>query len=119
MGATLKAGKFLDLITRLENSADSVERLAAASLNDEFKRQMQGTKVGPSGRLKASLTTDNADHIFQIDVRGRIRIGSRDPASRYQRRGSNTIPTIDPQPFFDIIAQFLFRDIRSGGSQRG
>jgi hypothetical protein len=29
------------------------------------------------------------------------------------------IPPIDPQPYFDIIAQYLYRDIQSGGSQRG
>jgi hypothetical protein len=119
MGATLQADGFLDLIDRLRESADNIERDAAAALDTEFMRQMESTTVGPTGRLKASLTSRNSDHIFQIDVRGRIRIGSRDPAARYQRRGSRTIPTLDPQPFFNIIAQVIFRDIKSGGKQRG
>lgn len=119
MGAKLHSDGFVDLLERLEKSVNEVERKAASALNAEFKRQMEGTKKGPSGRLHASLTSDNSDHIFQISVRGTIRLGSRDPASRYLRKGSNVIPTIEPQPYFDIIAAFLFGDVKSGGRQRG
>ncbi len=116
--SSLLSDGFIDLLDRLEKSADSVERRAARSLNEEFKRQMAGTTIGPTGRLHASLTTDNSDHIFSIDIRGRIRIGSRDPASRYTRRGSNSIPALVPQPYFDIIANMLFRPLNSGGKTR-
>lgn len=119
MGAKLRSDGFIDLLDRLEKSVNEVERQAAAALNGEFKRQMAGTKEGPSGRLRASLTSDNSDHIFMIGINGSIRLGSRDPASRYLRKGSGVIPPLDPQPYFDIIAQYLFRDLKSGGAGRG
>ena len=115
MGASLNSTGFLDLLDRLERSGETVQRRAARSLNEEFKRQMKGTTIGATGRLHESLTTDNADHIFSLGGGGKVRIGSRDPASRYS---AGSMPRLMPQPFFDILAAALFRDVRSGGSTR-
>jgi hypothetical protein len=54
MGAKLHSDGFIDLLDRLEKSVNEVERQAAAALNGEFKKQMAGTKEGPSGRLPSS-----------------------------------------------------------------
>jgi hypothetical protein len=112
--ASVNASGFLDLLDRLEKSTADVQRRAARDMNTEFKRQMSGTK-SRTGRLKASLTTDNADHIFEVRPTG-IRLGSRDPAARYS---PGSIPELDARPFFLIVADYLFRDVKSGGRQRG
>ena len=113
--ASLRSDGFLDLLDRLEKSSESLQRRAARALDEEFKRQMSGTTIGSTGRLHASLTTNNADHIFTLGAGGRIRLGSRDPAARYSSR---SIPRLMPTPFFDILAAMLLRPIRSGGANR-
>ena len=112
--ASLRTDGFLDLLDRLEKSSESLQRRSARALDEEFKRQMSGTTVGTTGRLHASLTTNNADHIFTLGA-GSIRLGSKDPAARYSSR---SIPTIKPAPFYVILAAMLFRPIRSGGKTR-
>ncbi len=113
--ASLRSDGFLDLLDRLEKSSESLQRRAARALDEEFKRQMSGTTVGSTGRLHASLTTNNADHIFTMGAGGRVRLGSRDPAARYSSR---SIPPLMPAPFYLILAALLFRDVRSGGASR-
>jgi hypothetical protein len=114
MGASSNSDGFLDLLDRLERSNETVQRRAARSLNEEFKRQMSTTTIGATGRLHASLTTDNKDHIFTLGGGGKVRVGSRDPAARYS---ADSIPKLRPQPFFAIIAAALFRDARSGSTR--
>jgi hypothetical protein len=112
--ASLRTDGFMDLLDRLEKSSESLQRRAARALDEEFKRQMSGTTIGSTGRLHASLTTNNADHIFTLGAGG-IKLGSRDPAARYSSR---SIPPIVPAPFYAILAAMLFRNIRSGGANR-
>ena len=79
---------------------------AAAAVHADLLRQMRTASIPtPTGRLAASLRSQNGDHIFEV-TRDGYKFGSRDPAARYNPAA---VPRVDTAAVAAVLADYVLR----------